>query len=862
MLAFFVVMLMLSWVIGDSLFTYFAGNRNPSASTRQNARAVAVSWDGGKLTNLQLADLVTRRQILNSFLEQIEVMGTRSAMEAGIEPQPLRVQILRGPTTPQQGVEKSVLQTRLLADKARAAGMRVGDDAIVQYLDELGRGNVTRTQMRDILSRMQSGRGRVTIDDIMASLREEMLARNYINSNQYAFETVTPEQRYRDWLRANDRVIVEAAAIPADKYLGDVKEPTDAELTASFEKYKDREASPELVYGTTELPSASPGFKIPRKIDLQFIEANYDAFLAKAEGKVTDDEIAKYYEAHKDPMFVKADTGIMEDNSAKKNSADGKAPPASDTKGKEGQTKPEAQKPAEPNSPAKPESEKKEGTAKPADSTAAPAKGEPKKEEAKKDEPKKEATPSADAPKKEAAPVPPAEPPKGDAKPAAGKQSSSSNGKPSKVFHLVAFAEDAKQATPPAAAPAADATKAPAAADKATAGNPPTTTPPPAPPSPPAPPAAPPEPPKENPAAAKATLPATAPATPAAPAGAPAAAKKPVQFQPLEEVKDVIRREIASGKVSEELSKLTGGIRDQLESDFQKWFSERLTALDQKKEVPAPPKSLADLAPLAEKNGLKAGKTGPLSLLQLRDLPIGKSSVADTGRTLMAQLFATKELDLFEPVQTVDIDGNRYVAMKTSDTPGKVPTLAEVRAEVVKAWKQQEAAKLAEKAADEMAKKAQDAKQPLPQFFADNPAIKVVRTDPFSELTGGDVGFANGQMQPTPFRLGQPDGIVAPGPEFMKKVFSLKNGDVGVVLNHDHTIAYVVRLVEHQMPVNELRTAYLGEVNTWPGIVNMTRGHMQDAWNTLQDDAVAGANVKWERDADKIEQADSNETGS
>ncbi len=335
-----------------------------------------------------------------------------------------------------------------------------------------------------------------------------------------------------------------------------------------------------------------------------------------------------------------------------------------------------------------------------------------------------------------------------------------------------------------------------------------------------------------------------------------------LEFQPLEEVKDVIRREIASGKVSEELSKLTGDIRDQLESDFQKWFSERLTALDQKQEVPAPPKSLADLAPLAEKNGLKAGTTGPLSVLQLRDLPIGKSSIADTGRTLMAQLFATKELDLYEPVLTVDIDGNRYVVMKTSDTPGKVPTLAEVRAEVVKAWKQQEAAKLAEKAADEMAKKAQTSKQPLPEFFADKPAIKVVRTDPFAELTGGDVGFANGQMQPTPFRLGQPDGIVAPGPEFMKKVFSLKDGEVGVVMNHDHTIAYVVRLVEHQMPVNELRTAYLGEVNTWPGIINMTRGHMQDAWNTLQDDVVAGAKVKWERDADKIEQGDSSDSGS
>ena len=159
----------------------------------------------------------------------------------------------------------------------------------------------------------------MSIDDIINALREEMLAQNYMNSNRYAFMTVTPEQRWKDWLRVNDRVIVEAAAFPAEDFMVDVKEPTDAELQAFFEKkdadgvaYKDREASPVLVAGT-ELPSEIPGFKIPRKIDLDYIEASYDSFLAKAEEKVTEEEIAKYYEDHKDPMFIKADTGLMED---------------------------------------------------------------------------------------------------------------------------------------------------------------------------------------------------------------------------------------------------------------------------------------------------------------------------------------------------------------------------------------------------------------------------------------------------------------------------------------------------------------------------------------------------------------------
>jgi len=44
MLAFFVVLLMFTWVIGDSLFNYFGGNRNPGGGNRLQAGAVAVQW--------------------------------------------------------------------------------------------------------------------------------------------------------------------------------------------------------------------------------------------------------------------------------------------------------------------------------------------------------------------------------------------------------------------------------------------------------------------------------------------------------------------------------------------------------------------------------------------------------------------------------------------------------------------------------------------------------------------------------------------------------------------------------------------------------------------------------------------------
>jgi hypothetical protein len=186
--------------------------------------------------------------------------------------------------------------------------------------------------------------------------------------------------------------------------------------------------------------------------------------------------------------------------------------------------------------------------------------------------------------------------------------------------------------------------------------------------------------------------------------------------------------------------------------------------------------------------------------------------------------------------------------------PGRIPELAEVRDEVVRAWKLQQAADLAQKHAEELAKQAQDANQPLADVFAGDQSVEVIRTDPFSRYTGGEVFFAGGSRQQQPFRLSEPSGIVAAGPDFMEKVFSLNEGEVGAILNHDHSIAYVVRVAEHQFPRDELRNAYLGEANNWPGIGIMMNDHMQLATQLLASDIFQSRGLKWERDPDQPEQ--------
>jgi hypothetical protein len=88
----------------------------------------------------------------------------------------------------------------------------------------------------------------------------------------------------------------------------------------------------------------------------------------------------------------------------------------------------------------------------------------------------------------------------------------------------------------------------------------------------------------------------------------------------------------------------------------------------------------------------------------------------------------------------------------------------------------------------------------------------------------------------------------------MDKVFSLKNGEVGAVLNHDHSTAYVVRIAEHLMPPDALHDAYLAEAGNWPGIGLMNNDHAQISSSLLAADILKSRNLRWERDPDQQEQ--------
>src|SRR4051812_21417397 len=165
MLAVAGVVCMFVFVIGDSLFNYFGGSRTARATSDRDAGAVAVRWDGGKLTNRELNDLVRRRKIVNYFLKEVEATG-RPPSEDPSAPPNFRVENLLGPETPQEHVEQDVVRNKIFAEAAREAGMKVSDETVVQYLVDWGHGNVSTQKMRQMLQ----GRSEVTIDYVIDAI--------------------------------------------------------------------------------------------------------------------------------------------------------------------------------------------------------------------------------------------------------------------------------------------------------------------------------------------------------------------------------------------------------------------------------------------------------------------------------------------------------------------------------------------------------------------------------------------------------------------------------------------------------------------------------------------------------------------
>lgn len=541
---------------------------------------------------------------------------------------------------------------------------------------------------------------------------------------------------------------------------------------------------------------AGPRFKQPRQIAVQYVKADF--------AKLVEEEKAKIPEA-----AVKAEY--------EKRVADGqfKTPTLPELPATPEKTTPETTDPATP--PAEPgdKQEEPKPEATPAPATEEKPAEEPKPEEKPADE-KKADEPAAAEPKPEE-------------KPAEPKPDSSSlpNGE---VF--VAAQDEAAPAAEkkddekkteeaPAAPPVAEEKKAD---DKPAEAATPATEP----------------------------KPETPPATPGEatqPPAAAAPAEPAMTVQPFEKVRDQILTSLAREPAQKRMDAAFLIVNNAVLKHGRELQVARSLAKTEK-EAEAVGGEPFDIAKVAKEAGLEYGSVPLSNEFQFEEHELGRTTVRNAGRFGNSIPFTSAAFNtqhpLFTPAQVNSTIGDtEFLFWVTEAKPEEIPTFEMARKQVEEAWRFAEAIKLARAEAEKLAKEAASDKS-LKDSFANQ---TVTESGLFSWLTSGFTPFGMGQP-----RLSDVQGVDRPSTEFMRTVFSLEPGQVGVAPNQPETIFYVVRLSKF-VPDEKL----LREMFTGGGLPGAAQRVMQGVAMVAQEDhgqllyewyesLLKEYNVEWQRD--------------
>jgi hypothetical protein len=534
--------------------------------------------------------------------------------------------------------------------------------------------------------------------------------------------------------------------------------------------------------------SPEPGFKEPKRASFQYFKADFAKLKDEFKPQVTEDEIREYYEKNKSQFRA---VELPSEKATEENAAEEskEAPPKSDDAAPEAKDEKQSQP--------------------------------PKTEGDKKESPQQN---PADAAK-------PNEPTPPEAKPGSEPQA----GGPRSTIRLVSqqtageAASDEAKAAPADEKPAEPATKPPA----------------------------------EAPAKEAATEPAEAPDAkadlPKAPAaGAEAAdqdatendAKEPaeeIKYEPLEKVADTIRDSIAAQKANARMLE----IFEELQAAMRRYADERDLFNARPEAQKSTPPPVFPFEELAKPKNVEAKALVLVTAAEAAQTDIGqvqrvvRRSQFDFQSVPFAEFAFADSFVVYKPEAGQDGEGNGYLFWKTEEKLAFVPQLDKIRDKVVFAWKLTKARDKARRRADELAGQARTAKKPLNEVFAGEGDLKVTETNPFSWLSAPNVPQDPSGSLP---RISQVDGVEHPGDEFMETVFNLSPGEIGVALNQPKDTVYVIRLIEFDRPLEQLRDEFASEPPMrYLSAADAERRTVYVAW---LDDVKKDAGLHWLRQPD------------
>jgi hypothetical protein len=243
---------------------------------------VVATWKGGTLRENDIARAVGVRASVNQFLYDAVIASGRD---------PGRLRLLPDD-------EEDVVRTMLLAREADTAGVVVSNAAINEFLGEWTSDLVSPEQFETLLARRRGGPVAVSAADIFEALRQVLAANRMERMFLTGFVGDPPARRWEHFRRLEQAATVEVVPLVVESFAGEVTAPSEATLRTFFDAHKEN------------LPAArspEPGFREPRRISYDYLQAVRADAEAQAAGEVTDEQIREYYEENKERLYRKTE---------------------------------------------------------------------------------------------------------------------------------------------------------------------------------------------------------------------------------------------------------------------------------------------------------------------------------------------------------------------------------------------------------------------------------------------------------------------------------------------------------------------------------------------------------------------------
>ena len=270
---------------------------NPADVVRVRDNPVIATWKGG---NIQKNDLLAMRQKHFSAIRFINRLQEYAAEKKGDNFRPMAAPIqpvAQGDNFDPELVDELLIERFLLAKRAEEEGLVVSDGMVEDYLALLaGNEPISRNEMIAINKQANQT---ASIENVFRRLKVEMAAEQM---RQFKFAALpfypNPTEAVEHYARTTRRVGCEVLPISVDVSTI-TEEPSAAEIKRIYDEGKFRFSDP---------VSGEPGFRVGKKVKIQYLMADLDTFLTNEMNEITDKMVQEEY----DRLVEVGDPMVME----------------------------------------------------------------------------------------------------------------------------------------------------------------------------------------------------------------------------------------------------------------------------------------------------------------------------------------------------------------------------------------------------------------------------------------------------------------------------------------------------------------------------------------------------------------------